>query len=723
MKKFRMITVLLAIVILAIPSLGLAEKADEEETDKKVHKVGEIQVTAPREEESIVITPSTTTIDIKEYKMPGIPHNIVDILKDLAIIDFRGQSDLVPGNRDKIYMRGFGNRRFVTAIDGLTIEKVGSYGTGDVDYATSSLGQIEKIEIMPGPHSALYPGKAIGGVLNMITKTPEKYPTLKPDFKVATSYRSYNTQNHNVNVDGGVGSFIYGFGFQNYHTDGYLRHNETDIDTFSGRMGYILPSDGYISLSASYTDQEREQVVKNDPSRTDYDYSYPETLTVRSEPWQKPTRDKEASFYRLNFRQPTPTGLWTLGLYYSKEERGDSSSWQYIDKKDPSKGIELIKTYSSRGPKFDQWGGRIQDEITFSENHVSTVGFDIVQMYFENQGKQQDRSKWVDRKAGYIQHKWTIIPRLNLTAGLRYEDVNIWVENWSSTKGYRIKSIEKKYIERDWNQVVPKSFLIYELDDLSDMLRDTSLSLGVSKIWHAPQSGSDFRQWGMPIGAYLEPEHGIAYDFILMRRLWKDIDLKVNYAFYEIKDYMAQNRTYAKYIPSKSNPVPPGLEYSDAKINLEKVHRHGVEVELNGHILDNLSFYLGYAYQEFKSKGSELTGKEELDDRAKHRVNAGLRYNLLQDTLLMLDYKYQSKQVSYTSEEVADDEWVFYTVPMDAYDVFDFAVEQTLFEKFGFLENGSLKFYVNNVFDEEYESSRGYPMTDRTYGVALSFGF
>ena len=555
----------------------------------------------------------------------------------------------------------------------------------------------------------------------MITKTPEKYPTLKPDVKVATSYRSYNTQNHNVNVDGGVGSFIYGFGFQNYHTDGYLRHNETDIDTFSGRMGYILPSDGYISLSASYTDQDREQVVKNDPSRSDYVSSYPETLTVSSEPWKKPTRDKEASFYRLNFRQPTPTGLWTLGLYYSEEERGDSSSWQYIDKKDPSKGVELIKTY--RGPEFDQWGGRIQDDITFSGNHVSTVGFDMVLMYFENKGKQQDRSKWVDRKAGYVQHKWTIIPRLNLTAGLRYEDVNIWVENWSSTKGYAIKSIEKKYIERDWNQVVPKSFLIYELDDLSDMLRDTSLSLGVSKIWHAPQSGSDFRQWGMPIGAYVEPEYGIAYDFILMRRLWKDIDLKVNYAFYEIKDYIASNRTYAKYIPSKSNPVPPGLEYSDAKINLEKVHRHGLEVELNGHLLDNLSFYLGYAYQEFKNKGSELAGNEELDDRAKHRVNASLRYNLLQDTLLMLDYKYQSKQVSYTSEEVADDEWVFYTVPMDAYDVFDFAVKQTLFEKFGFLENGSLKFYVNNVFDEKYESSRGYPMTDRTYGVAVSFKF
>ena len=714
MKKLRIVVILLGIVMFVIPRLGLAEEAENEKAEKKeekVLKVGEIQVTAPREKEGVVVAPYTTTINVEEYKMPGTPQNIVDILKDRAIIDFRGQSDLVPGN-DNIYMRGFHTKRFVTAIDGLTIEKGGGYGNWDVDYANLSLGQVEKIEIIPGPHSALYPGKAIGGVINLIIKTPEKYPTLKPDFRMATSYRSYNTQNHNVNMNGGVGSFIYGLGFQNYHTDGYLKHNETDIDTFSGRMGYILPSDGYISLSASYTDQEREQTVRNDPAEgDDYDSDYPVFTATSRKLWQEPMQHKEACSYRLNWKQPTPIGIWTLGAYYSKEYY-ENAYW--------TKETE----YYSRDVEWDERGGKIEDEIKFSENHVSTVGFDMVQMYNEYTKEiYGPRHKVVDRKAGYVQHKWTIIPRLNLTAGLRYEDVNIWVNNWTSTGGYKITTIEKEYIERDWNQVVPKSFLTYGLDNLSDVLRDTSLSVGVSKIWHAPQSVQDFWQMGYPSGAYLEPEHGIAYDFVFMRRLWKDINLKANYAFYEIKDYIAHNRTYAKHIPSGSNPVLPGIEYSDAKINLEKVHRHGVEVELDGHILDNLSFYTSYAYQEFKSKGSEPVGKTELDDRAKHRINAGLRYNPFEHTLLMLDYKYQSKQVSYTSEEVDDDEWVFYRVPMDAYDLFDFAIEQTLFKEYGYIKDGVLKFYVNNLLDEEYENTRGYPMTDRTFGAALSFGF
>lgn len=710
--KYVYFTVLL--IIIAIPSFSLAQE------EKEAIKLEQITVTAPGEKEGVTITPQSTIINVKEYKTPGAPQNVVDILKDRAIVDFRGQSDLVPSN-DTIQMRGFGGRRFITAIDGLTIEKSGfGYGNHSVDYATVPLGQIESIEIMPGPHSALYPGQSIGGVLNLVTRTPEKYPTLKPDFKVATSYRSYDTQNHNVNVDGGVGSFIYGFGFQNYHTDGYLRHNETDIDTFTGTLGYILPSDGYISLSTSYTDQDKESVVKNDPSKPGYKSIYPKTPTARREEWQDPTTDKEAYSYRLKWKQPTPIGIWTLGAYYNDEKK-ESFFLEYKDRKDPTKGV---KPGGWGGAEWDQWGGRIQDEIKFSENHISTVGFDMVVGHGES--STVSRHKRLDRKAGYLQHKWTMIPRLKLVAGLRYEDVDTWTNNRSTrtASGYYNSARKQDYIKRHFSEFVPKSFLTYELDDVSDMLRDTSLSLGVSKIWHAPTSGMDMHGYGLP-GFYLDPEHGIAYDLVLMRRLWKDINLKVNYAFYEIRDYitLSANRKYAKYIPSKSNPVPPGIEYSDAKINLEKVHRHGVEVELNGHILSNLSFYLSYAWQDLESKGPELAGKEELDDRAKYRVNAGLRYSLFKNTLLMLDYKFQDEQVAYSAEEVEEDVWVFYSVPMDSYDVFDFAVEQTLFKEYGFIKDGVLKFYVNNLFDEDYENSRGYPMTDRTIGGAISFRF
>lgn len=702
MKRFTMFSMLTLILVLVMSQPSVAEEETRKEK-KTVHKMEEIQVTAPRKEEVIVVTPSTTKIDVEEYETPGVSTSIVDILKDRAIIDFRGQTNLVPDD-DTIYMRGFDASRFVTAIDSLTIQKTGGRKSSHiVDYALLPTWLIGEIEIMPGPHSALYPGKGIGGVLNLLTKTPQRYPTLKPAMNVTTSYRSYNTQNHNVNLRGGVHSFIYDVGYQKYLTDGYLRNNEADIDTIFGRIGYILPSDGYITLSLSYTDADREVPVNNDGHG-----GYPEVTRSLFEAWQEPTWDKEATSYRLNYKQPTPIGLWTLGAYKSKENR-ERNYW------------ETPETYSEWETKWWQHGGRIQDEITFAENHVATVGFDMTQLYDNGPG---DKKKRVDSRGWYLQDEWAITQGLSLTVGLRYEDVNIWVQNYLST-GETYITGRDKWIERNWDEFVPKSFLTYELDDISETLRDTSLSLGVSKIWRAPDYHGQYNGQGIPSGAWLDPEHGIAYDLVFTRRLWNDVNLKAGYAFYEIKDFIASNSSYDKYDPRRGNRanVPYGMEYSDYKINLDEMHRHGVEVELGGHLLANLSFYLTYAYQDFENQGSEPAGETDLDQRAKHRVTAGLRFNLFENTMLMLDYAYQSKEVTEVSEQIGEDEYIFYQVQIDPFHVFDFGVKQTLFEEFGILKNAHLKFYVNNLFDEEYTDASGYPATDRTCGVALSFGF
>jgi len=158
-------------------------------------------------------------------------------------------------------------------------------------------------------------------------------------------------------------------------------------------------------------------------------------------------------------------------------------------------------------------------------------------------------------------------------------------------------------------------------------------------------------------------------------------------------------------------------------LNLEEMRRQGVELEIDGHIFDSLSFYANYTYTELRNMGGEPAGRMEVDERAKHRVNAGLRYNLFQNTLLMLDYKFQDEQIAQSREEVEEDVWIFYEVPMAAYHVFDFAIEQTIFKKYGCFKDAVAKFYINNLFNEKYENTRGYPMTNCTCGGAISFRF
>ena len=83
-------------------------------------------------------------------------------------MDYRGANNLDPGI-DSIFLRGFSSSRFVTAIDGLTVQKTGGRKSSNiVDFALLPTFLVKQVEILPGPHSALYDSKSIGGVVNMV---------------------------------------------------------------------------------------------------------------------------------------------------------------------------------------------------------------------------------------------------------------------------------------------------------------------------------------------------------------------------------------------------------------------------------------------------------------------------------------------------------------------------------------------------------------------------
>ena len=655
----------------------------------------------------LATSPSKTTIEVEDFSSIGPQNNIQDLLKTQAIIDFRGETDLVPDS-DTLTMRGFSSNRFVMAVDGLTVQKTGGRkGSHIVDYSLLSPLPIEKIEIIAGPHSALFDSKSIGGVVNIVTQAPKRRDTLKPDAKLSTGYGSYNTQNYKFSMNGAVDTMTYSLGVNKNTTDGYLRNNETDIETYSGSLGLLLPYQGYINFNGSQSDIDRKATVNNTGS--DFDPDYPEVTASLFDPWQGPTWDKEAWNYRMDYMQNLPAGRLTFSAYSSMEDR-DRAYYQFIDDDDPSLGTEFTSGLTC----WRQKGGKIQDEYQWSPNHVSTIGFDYAKLY-----DGSDKHERVEKKGTYFQHQWDITSYLDVKLGLRNEDVTIWVSNGGGGIPNR-----GDWIERNWNQLVPKSYTTLKMDHMAEWLRDTSLSLGVSKIWHAPDSHGDYNPQGRPAGAWLDPEHGMGYDLVLNRRLWRDISLMVDYSFYQIKDYIASNSSYAKYSGSKAG----NLRFSDYKINLEEVYRHGVEINLGGHLLDDLSFYLTYAWQHFDNQGDEPAGKTELDDEAEHRVTAGLRYQLFDNTALKLDYSYQSEETQEVSELINDSDvdnpiYDWRLVDNPAYSLFNFAVEQTLFRDKWHLKDTRLQLYCKNLFDEEYYDSRGYLATDRTFGMVFDLRF
>jgi iron complex outermembrane receptor protein len=702
MGRVLLNSVLVAALFFALLSSALARSAQE---GREVQDIGQIQVTAPKEMDEVSLSPSSETIYVEDYQTIEEVQNIGDIIKDLIIFDFRGTTDLVPDD-DTFQMRGFESSRFVTAIDGLTLRKTGGRKASNiVDWSYLPPFLVERIEVFPGPHSALYPAKAIGGVLNMVSRTPKYHENLKPDIRMSTNYGSYDTTNSSVFVQGGVKSFTYDMGYQKYSTNGFLRNNEADIDTVFGRLGCVLPWDGHIAFTASYSDNDRQIPVVNDPSdaASSYNSNYPVVRkgTTTFYDYMDGTWDGIAFSYRFNYGQDTPIGKLSADAYYSEETKDRS----YL-------ATATTRTRTTMDTRYYQEGAKIQDEIAFSENHVTTIELDGAQLY-DGDNNKGNKDKRAEIFGGGIQHKWQILPRLSLTAGLRFEDVAIRVSNSGITG-------QPAWIDREWNDWQPKSFLTYELDDLAAALRDTSVSLGVSRIWRAPDNHGDYNPQGAPAGAWLEPEHGVGWDAIVMRRLFGDITMKMDYSYYIIEDYIASNSQYAEYTPSRTNRVPAGLEYMDYKINLEEVIRQGIDLEFSGHIMKDLSFYLGYAYQELESQGDEPAGTAAASDRPKHRVNAGLRYSLFKNTTLLLDYQYQDEQVLEEEEQISEDEYIVTRTAIDAYHLVDLGVQQKLFEQWGPLHQGSLRLYMKNVFDEEYENSSGFPSTDRTIGIGFS---
>jgi iron complex outermembrane receptor protein len=692
----------------------VAKKETEKKENHKKKSVNEIVV---KGQANKMVFPIVT----KEKDLPGDPQSILDIMKSQAILNYRGQSDLVTKD-DDYFMRGFGSNRFTTAVDGMVIRKTGGRQASDiVDYGFIPPWLVETTELIPGPHSALFPAKSIGGVVNFVTKKPTVRDTFWPEIDMSISYKSYNTQNYNTNVSGSVYNFTYDAGYQYYYTDGYLRHTNTAVQNIFGRLGYAFENGGYVALSIMDSRADRELAVENYPgvdaddgcpiATATYDNDYPivdveQTGNTRNKfySWQDPTWDRTSRAYRLGASYPTFLGTFSLGAYLHKEVK--------------TKEYEQYKSgaisHNESETKYWSQGGRIEDVISITECHKTTVAYDMEQLF-----DGDDRDKRVEVHGGALQHEWIIIDPLTLTLGMRYEHVWINVSNASTNP----IAGQGDWIEKNWQGFMPKSALEYDMDNLAEFLRDTSLILAASRIWHAPDSHGLYDPQGKPTGYWLKPETGMGYDLIFSRRLFGDFYMKAGYSFSHIEKYFAYNSTHAEYTPT-AYTGDASLYYKDYMLNLDQMHRHGVEVDMNGNVLDCLKVNLSYAFQKYFNRGDEPAGKETASDRPEHKLNAGIRYTIIRNLVVMADYSFQSKQVATTVEEVDDGfGGIIYDVqknPMEAYQLVNLGMAFAFIDHQLGMKNATIKIYVNNVFGEKYENAKGYQMTGRTYGCALS---
>jgi vitamin B12 transporter len=102
-----------------------------------------------------------------------------------------------PGSMTGVYIRGTKSAQSVVLLDG---QRIVDAAGGAAQLEALNIEQIERIEVLRGPRSAIYGADAIGGVVQIFTRRAEG-PGLQPRLRVG--YGSQNTWERSLSVSGG----------------------------------------------------------------------------------------------------------------------------------------------------------------------------------------------------------------------------------------------------------------------------------------------------------------------------------------------------------------------------------------------------------------------------------------------------------------------------------------------------------------------------------------
>lgn len=259
-----------------------------------------------------------------------------ELLSDVTVIDrsaieARGQetvADLLarqpgvqvsssggPGTSTSFYVRGARPEQTKVMLDGVPINSVDLSGS---PLRFLSLADVERIEILRGPGSALYGADAIGGVIQIFTRTGA--PGLKAD--AFAGYGTYNTWQANAGLSGGNEKWRFRIEGSHEASDGFsaqkgASNRDADKDGYRNSGGGVslsfLPATGH---ELGFKFRQNTGTTHYDSGTTSADGNFDDRVDFETQQWQVFTRN------RL-------TDAWTSKLLYGEtlDDQSSYSSW------------------------------------------------------------------------------------------------------------------------------------------------------------------------------------------------------------------------------------------------------------------------------------------------------------------------------------------------------------------------------------------------------------
>ena len=229
--------------------------------EKNVLALGEIKVTSLMQNKILkdIIAPlevleKNKIAQLSENTLPGLLINTPGISKS---------SDGIWAT--SINIRGFGEQKYVTLIDGCRVETATDISAG---LSMIDPSDIERIEIIKGAASSLYGTGAMGGVLNIYTKDASYKETPYFRANLSSGYQSVNSMLHeSAQIFTGGKSW-------NLKLSGMYRKAE-NIQTPQGEMENSRFQDQNISAKLKVKPKENHEAYINMQSFTANDVGLP----------------------------------------------------------------------------------------------------------------------------------------------------------------------------------------------------------------------------------------------------------------------------------------------------------------------------------------------------------------------------------------------------------------------------------------------------------------
>jgi vitamin B12 transporter len=248
---------------LGLASLALINHAFAEELP--VYQLNDIVVTATRAPQPIQnLVADVSVIPAENIRAAG-HSTLAEVLQSQPGVEISSNGG--PGSTTSVYLRGANAGHTLVLVDGM---RIGSATTGATALEHIPLDQIERIEILRGPASHLYGSEAIGGVIQIFTRSGKGAPAAN----FSAGIGSFNTQTLSAGYGGesgdnrfsfqvghsdsdGISSYAPGnpgYKGQNQDKDGYRNTHLTMKLARTLAAGHEIGADGFASQGRSHYD-------------------------------------------------------------------------------------------------------------------------------------------------------------------------------------------------------------------------------------------------------------------------------------------------------------------------------------------------------------------------------------------------------------------------------------------------------------------------------------